>query len=222
MKFDSPVRSRRNDIRTRLWLARLTGLLAMLVLPTVWAASPEATVRDATQALIQAVEANRDAIQRNPDQVKTLIEEFVAPQIDFEVMSRVILGQHWRTATPDQRVRFVQAFRGFLIQFYTTAIKEYVVQEGIPEQVSVEVIPLRAEPTGRSTRVMSRILQNGRAPVEVSYGLYRTDQNGWRLIDIQVQGISLVINYRQSFSRELQTSGLDDLIANLEARDNPA
>lgn len=222
MKFDSPVRSRRNDIRTRLWLARLTGLLAMLVLPTVWAASPEATVRDATQALIQAVEANRDAIQRNPDQVKTLIEEFVAPQIDFEVMSRVILGQHWRTATPDQRVRFVQAFRGFLIQFYTTAIKEYVVQEGIPEQVSVEVIPLRAEPTGRSTRVMCRILQNGRAPVEVSYGLYRTDQNGWRLIDIQVQGISLVINYRQSFSRELQTSGLDDLIANLEARDNPA
>jgi len=222
MKFESPVHPRRDDTLRRLWFARLTGLLAMLILPTVWASSPEATVRDATQSLIQAVEANRDAIERDPEQVKTLIEEFVAPQIDFQIMSRVILGQHWRSATPDQRARFVQAFRGFLVRFYTTAIKEYVVQEGIPEQVSVEVLPLRDEPSGRTTRVKSRILQNGRAPVEVTYGLYRTDQNGWRLIDIQIEGISLVINYRQSFSRELQTSGLDDLIANLEARDNPA
>jgi len=222
MKLESPSRPQHDDMRSRLWFAGITGLLAMLILPTVWAASPEATVRDATQALIQAVEANRDAIQRDPNQVRTLIEQYVAPQIDFEVMSRVILGQHWRTATPDQRVRFVQAFRGFLVQFYTTAIKEYVVQAGIPERVSVEVLPLRAEPSGRTTRVKSRILQDGRAPVEVTYGLYRTEQNGWRLIDIQVEGISLVINYRQSFSRELQTSGLDALIANLEARDNPA
>jgi phospholipid transport system substrate-binding protein len=204
------------------WRAWLVAAAMLMATPALWAADPESTVRETTQAVMDAVKADRSAIENDPALVDVLIADLVAPRVDFEIMSRVVLGQHWRTASPDQRVRFVEAFRGFLIRFYSSAIKEFVVAEGIPEQVDVKVVPLRAQPTGKSTRVKSQIIQKGRAPVEVSYGLYRRGDDDWRFVDLQVEGISLVINYRQSFAREIRTSGIESLIANLAANKEPA
>jgi len=204
------------------WRAWMLAAAMLMAAPALWAADPESTVRDTTQAVMNAVQADRSAIENNPELVDVLIADLVAPQVDFEIMSRVVLGQHWRTASADQQVRFVEAFRGFLIRFYSSAIKEYVVAEGIPEQVEVKVVPLRAQPTGKSTRVKSQIIQKGRAPVEVSYGLYRRGDGDWRFVDLQVEGISLVINYRQSFAREIRTSGIESLITNLAGNKEPA
>ena len=208
----------------------LLGLTVLLLMVTASGAasesagnadSPDEAVKRATRHILDAVQEQRVALEKDPTDVRKLVDEFIAPLVDFEVMGRLVLGRHWRTASTQQQQDFVREFRQFLVRFYAEAVTQYIIVKGIPEQIEVQVLPARYDPGKPTARVQTRILQSGRPPLSVDYTLYRRDHE-WRAVDLKLESISLVINYRQSFANKIQAEGLDALIANLASRNGNA
>jgi phospholipid transport system substrate-binding protein len=131
------------------------------------------------------------------------------PVIDFEVISQLVLGTHWRTATAQQRERFKQAFKSMLARTYTKSLSDYAGTQ-------VEVLPSRGEPRGEYRTVYTEIRTgHGQPPLSVSYS-FRLSDGQWKAYDLTIDGLSLVKNFRSSFGDEISRHGLDALIARLE------
>jgi phospholipid transport system substrate-binding protein len=204
-------------LRLRRYFATLFALLLSLGTGVAVAnaqATPEAAVQAAVGRILSTVQQERASLEEDPTRVRSLLDEGIAPFIDFDGMSQLVLGRYWRSASQEQRLRFVQAFRGFLVRFYATAVEEFILREGIPDDLAIELLPSPPAEGDRSARVRTAIQQPGSQPIGVDYTLYRRG-DVWRVVDIQVEGISLVVSYRQSFAGEIRNRGLDGLIAQL-------
>lgn len=167
-------------------------------------------VQQTSERMLSALEAEKGAIQADRSRVYALVEEVAAPHFDFERMSSWVLGKHWRTATPEQKARFIQEFRNLLVRTYGTAMAEYSGQK-------INFLPLKAAPDATDVSVGTVIEQPGGPPIQVNYSLYEKD-GGWKVYDVVIENTSLVTNYRSSFASEIKNGGLDALIDKLAAR----
>jgi len=196
----------------------LAAVLALRAMPAGAGdtATPEAAVEAAVARIMETVRAERAALEADPTRVRRLLDESISPYIDFEGMSQLVLGRYWRSASAEQRQRFIDAFRNFLVRFYASAVEEFIIRQGLPEELSIVLLPSPPSEDNRSARVKTAIQQQGGQPIAVDYTLYRRGDT-WRVVDIQVGGISLVVSYRQSFAGEIRNLGLDGLIEQLAA-----
>lgn len=195
----------------------LIALFAALILPLSGTASaaetlsPDRLVRQTTERVLSALRESQAAMRANPSEVYDLVSEYVLPHFDFELMSRFVLAQDWRSATEQQQRRFVAEFRQLLVRTYGKSLAEYSGQE-------VRYLPMHADPaTEKRVTVETEILQGSGPEIPLSYKLYRTD-GGWKVYDVIIDGVSLVLNYRSSFSDRIAREGLDALIEDLAAR----
>lgn len=139
-----------------------------------------------------------------------LVDQIINPNVDFDRVSILVLGKHWRSATPEQRDRFKQEFRMLLVRTYTTAFTEY-------SDWKIRYLPMEQESSGKKVMVKTEILQSGGQPVAVNYRMV-DEGAGWKVYDILIEGISLLQNYRTSFNAEIEEGSLDQLIAHLAER----
>jgi len=139
-----------------------------------------------------------------------LVDKIIYPVVDFDRVSILVLGKHWRTATTAQKERFKQEFRMLLVRTYTTAFTEY-------SDWKIRYLPLE-DNTDKKALVKTEILQSGGQPVAINYRMVQEGAN-WKVYDVLIEGISLLQNYRTSFSDEVeQTGSLDQLITHLAER----
>lgn len=157
-----------------------------------------------------------DGVRNDEERVVNLVDEVLIPHIDFTRVSRLVLAKHWRAATTEQRSRFAQEFRGFLIRFYSSALSEYAKNNSIPESV-IAFESVRGKPGDKQVVVKSKVRQPNGAEVDVNYRMYLV-KGAWKVIDVSVGGVSMVTNYRTSFGSEIRKSGLDSLIEKLATR----
>jgi len=144
-----------------------------------------------------------------------LVDKILESHVDFDRVSILILGQVWKTATPEQQVRFKKEFRTLLVRTYTTAFTEYA-------NWTIRYLPLTLDEGDNKAVVRTEILQSGAKPVAVNYRMVNLG-NDWKVYDVLIEGISLVQNYRTSFTNEVSRTGsLDQLIAQLVERNNSA
>jgi phospholipid transport system substrate-binding protein len=129
-------------------------------------------------------------------------------------MTRLAAGRSWNTATPEQRERMVAAFRAMLVRTYANAIDVYRGQ-------TMMVEPTRAPTTGTETTVRNRYVSPGKRPTPVDYVMRKTGSE-WKIYDIVVDGISLVLTYRSQFEDSARTSGVEGLIKQLQQKTDPA
>lgn len=205
---------------TGLWLSRVLIVVAasMIVVFTALAANSGASARDlvkqVTSSIIEELTSRREELQDNTQAVYGLVDRLVLPHFDFERMSRRVLGKRWKKATPEQRTRFVSAFRTLLVRTYALVLNEYRGQsltylDPIPRKKDDEVVvPVQIELTGNQE-------------VRVAYAMHEGEA-GWKVFDVAVDGVSLVTNYRSSFRSEIARHGVDGLIARLEAKNSGA
>ena len=201
------------DIRRRL--AIMVGTAYVLASSMAMAADngfpAQGLVKQVTSSIIEELESGRESLQDNPERAYELAAQLVLPHFDFERMSRRVLGsKRWKTATREQRTRFVSAFRTRLVRTYATVLDEYRGQtltwlDPVPRKKDDEiVVPVEVELTGSRT-------------VRVAYAMYGSDSD-WKVFDVAVDGVSLVTNYRSSFRSEIARHGIEGLIARLEAK----
>ena len=189
----------------------LTVLLTISATTASHAAPDDAqkVVHQASDRMIAALKADREAMRADPTRLYPLVEEIVLPHFDFVRMSSWVLGKHWRTASDAQKQNFVQEFRMLLVRIYATAMAEYRDQE-------IVYLPLKAEPGADDVNVRSEVKMPGGPSIPVTYSLYLKD-GAWKVYDVNIDGVSMVANYRTTFSNDIKQGGLDALIDKLAA-----
>jgi phospholipid transport system substrate-binding protein len=125
-------------------------------------------------------------------------------------MIRLAMGRAWRQASPAQQQALTDEFKSLLVRTYSKALTEYRNQ-------SIDYKPLKMQPGDTDVKVTTEIRQPGGKPIQLDYSLERQD-NRWKVYDIEVGGISLVANYRNSFTAEISKGGIDGLIQSLRAK----
>ena len=190
-----------------------TTLLSTTMWPVAAAAdagpSAQALVKETTTRLIEVLESERESLRDDPQRLHEVVEEFILPYFDFERMSRRVLGKkQWNKAGPEQRARFVSAFRSLLVRTYATVLNQYGDQtitwpDPVPRKKDDEIV------------VPMLIGQSGSRTIRAAYAMHRDGQD-WKAFDVSIDGVSLVTNYRSSFRAEIAQHGIDGLITRLD------
>jgi phospholipid transport system substrate-binding protein len=196
-------------------LATILGLIASGLAAAVGTAAadeaqlgPSEVVESAARSMLDGLEANRAAYRKDPSQVGTLVEKYLLPHFDIEYSARMVLGKHWRDATPEQRERFADAFYHTLIDNYGSALAEFT-----PDRLKVFPTNVEAE-TDRAT-VRTEVTRSNGSRVPVNYSLRKTD-DGWKAWDVVIEGISYVKSFREDFGAAIDQQGLDAVIERIE------
>jgi phospholipid transport system substrate-binding protein len=165
---------------------------------------PEHIIQSLSDRLHDVLQKDRERLKTDRAYVYQLADEIVAPHVDFDRVSSLALGKHWRRATPEQKAEFVYQFQRMLIRTYATAFHEF-------GEWSIRFLPRREGEKPSKIVVRSEVLRPGAPPASVSYRMHQKD-GAWKAYDVVIEGISLVTNYRSSFSREVRRGGMDALI----------
>jgi phospholipid transport system substrate-binding protein len=130
-------------------------------------------------------------------------------------MSQLVLGKNWRTATPEEQRQFVEEFRLLLVRTYATAMLKYSDQK-------ISYLPYRGKPGEGEVIVQTEIEQPGGPPIPIDYSLHRKGGD-WKVFDVKIDNVSLVVNYRGTFAGEIRSSGgVGALIGKLRERNQQA
>jgi phospholipid transport system substrate-binding protein len=181
---------------------------------TAAAADPAALVQEAAQGMLADIDKNRDAYRRDPAKVAPVVDKYLLPHFDTETAARVVLGQFWRSATPEQRQRFINAFYHSLLGNYGAALVEFT-----PDRL--KIFPSRVEPGATTATVRTEVRRRNGDRVSVNYSLRMTPE-GWKAWDVVIDGISYVKSYREDFDAQIQSQGLETVIKRLESGERPA
>lgn len=195
--------------------AALVSSPAMASLPPdIAKAHPAEFVQAVGNNALEIVKQEQDTIRAGDlKAINAIVDEHVLPYVNFEKTTRLAAGRHWRQATPEQRERLVQAFMGTLIRTYSAAFEQ------VDMQSALTILPFRGDPAADDVVVRSTLSQSNGPAVGIDYRLENTP-DGWRIYDINVEGIWLIQNYRNQFSQQISQSGIDGLINALNQR-NP-
>lgn len=173
--------------------------------------SAQALVQKTAVQVTSRIRADRPLIDSNPQHLQSLIDELMLPHIDFQRMSKWVLGKYWRRASDEQREQFATEFSQLILRTYSTALLEYSDQE-------VAVFPVRAAADAREVTVRTEVQPDQGPAIPIAYDLYLNPQGQWKVYDMSIDGISLIANYRSSFSSQIRRSGIDALLTQLHAR----
>lgn len=186
-------------------------VLTLLVTGPLLAADGPVEVIESTNAqLAELIEENRERYREDALSLRQDIKEVLMPTIDTVYSARLVLGRHSRGREDSQIEAFAEALANQLLNRYATALLDYDLLE------RVEILPLSGDNTERATRVQTRVrLDNGeRAPVD--YVLRKTDE-GWKVFDVIVEGISYVATFRSQIDQEIRQTSFESLLERLEA-----
>ena len=189
----------------------LLVFLTFISFPLLAELAPDELVRKTADDVITAIKSDKDIQAGNKSKIYKLAEEKILPNFDFDKISRLVIGKHWRTSSEEQKLQFKEEFKNLLLRTYAVALGKYKDQK-------IEFLPMRMKPEDKIVTVKSEIIQSGAQPVKVDYVLTRGGPQGWSVIDIIIEGVSLVTNYRGQFASEIKSNGMDGLIKALAAK----
>jgi phospholipid transport system substrate-binding protein len=169
---------------------------------------PQEIVQNSAQRMLQELDANRATYQKDPAKLDALVGNVLLPNFDTEYAARLVLGQTWRTATADQRKRFVDAFYHSLLRNYGAALIDFTADRFV-------ILPYKGEADATQATVRTEVKRSTGDKVPVNFSLRKTD-GGWKAWDVVIEGISYVKSFRTDFASEIQQKGLDEVIKRLE------
>ena len=194
-------------------LAQAAPAPAATTAATASADSPGDIVTTAAQGMLRDLDANRAAYKKDPAKVGELVDKYLLPHFDTEYSARLVLGQHWRSATPDQRKRFVDAFYHSLLNNYGTALTDFTADK-------LKIFPTKVDPGADRATVRTEVKRDSGDRIAVNYSMHKT-ADGWKAWDVVIDGISYVNSYREDFGAQIDQQGIDAVISRLEKGEKP-
>lgn len=184
---------------------------ALLIATSSWSqeTAPDVLIKNVTNEVLDIVRKDKEIQSGNTRKAVELVEAKVLPYFNFTRMTQSAMGKEWRTATPAQQKVLTEEFRTLLVRTYSKALTEYKNQ-------SIDVKPMSAEDK-KDDRVRTEIKQPGGQPIPLNYFVEKGNP-GWKVIDIQVSGVSLITNYRDQFVSTVRNDGVDGLIKALQTK----
>ncbi|HMN75829.1 MAG TPA: ABC transporter substrate-binding protein [Burkholderiaceae bacterium] len=176
--------------------------------------APDALVMRISTDVIDAVKADKAIQSGDVARIISLVDAKVMPSVNFKRMTASAVGRNWRQATPEQQQRLQDEFKLLLVRSYAGALTKVKDQ-------TVELKPMRAKPEDGEAIVRTEIRGGGNEPVQLDYRLEKSTGQ-WRIYDVNVMGVWLVENYRNTFAQEISAGGIDGLIAKLAEKNKAA
>ena len=189
----------------------LAASFAALALATTAMAqddNPNLVIETAADELAVALDGRVDELTENRAELYAIIDGILLPRFDRRFAAQVVLAKHWRTATPEQRDRFIESFYQALLRRYADGVLEY-------DQDKIRILPFRGDATKKRTKVRSTVEINDGSTVAVDYDLVKRE-SGWLIFNVVIEGVSYVRNFRAELDSEIRASSLDAVIQRLE------
>lgn len=193
-------------------LAMLCLLFAAVAAPALAQEAPDALVKRVSQEALQIIKTDPNVQAGDQARIRDLIETKLTPHFDIDRMTALAAGRAYRSATPEQKKRLGEEFKTLLIRTYSSALRQYRDQ-------TIDYKPLRGDPAATDVVVRTEVIRPGQTPVQIDYSMGKTP-DGWKAYDIVVGGVSLVTNYRDEFTQQVQAGGIDGLIKSLAAKNS--
>lgn len=175
--------------------------------------SPDQLVQKVTEEVLAAIKSDRELAAGDKQKALKLAEEKVLPHIDFEYATRLAVGRAWRQATPEQRKTLVDEFRKMLVRTYSNGIEAYQGQ-------TMKILPSRGKQDPEDATVRAQFIRAGGQPLPLEFQARKTPQ-GWKIYDIAIEGVSLVLTYRSEFDAVVKQGGIDALVQRLREKNTP-
>lgn len=176
-------------------------------------AAPNDFVNTVANNALEAVKADPSIKNGNISSINAIVDQYVLPYVNLEKTTRLAAGRHWRQATPDQQKRLIEAFKNTLLRTYSGAFTK------IDSNSAFAMQPFRGDANANDVVVRSLLTQGNAPSVAIDYRLEKTPQ-GWKIYDLNVEGIWLIQNYRNQFSQQISQNGVEGLITALNAKNH--
>ena len=199
--------------RITAWLSVAALSLGCAFAQAQSAKAPDALIKEVSTDVLDSVRDDKSIKDGDVQKVITLVDAKVMPHVNFQRMTASAVGRYWRQATPEQQKKLQDEFKVLLVRTYSGALAQVRDQ-------TVQLKPMRSSPEDKEVVVRTEIRGRG-DPIQLDYRLEQI-AGGWKIYDVNVLGIWLVENYRNTFSQEIGANGIDGLIAKLAERNAKA
>jgi len=183
--------------------------------PAAAQSSPEQLVQSIAQQLDAQVAGHKAELQKNREKLVGIINQVFLPHFDVDYAAILVLGQHARAATPEQRAEFAKAFYDSITHRYAEGLLNYT-------NGAVKVLPFAGDLNAKRSVVRTQVATGDGKTVSVDFAFRRTASGEWKAYDVVIEGISYITNYRNQVDAEIRKVGLDQLIKNLQTQGDQA
>lgn len=196
-----------------------TFLVAVCMLLTAAAAgaadpasqlAPDELVKKVVQEVLKDLDANRAEYRKDPKKIRLVVDKYMLPHFDTRYAAQLVMAKYWKSATEEQRKRFIEAFYQSLLQNYGEALVDFT-----PDRL--KILPYTGKPEESNVTVRSEVRRDNGSRVPVNYSLRKTP-DGWKAYDVQIEGVSYVKSFRTDFGAEMQQKGIEAVIQRLESQ----
>jgi phospholipid transport system substrate-binding protein len=177
-------------------------------------ADPLVIIKSATSSMIEHLTINKNNIAEDPSIVMNIVEELLIPHFATNTISRKVLGKHSRKATKEQKTQFSEAFRFYMVRFYSKVFASYTNQ-------TFKYLPTPEFQGKKKVTIKTQLIQSGSSPVAIDYKMQRSGDS-WKITDLKIEGISMVISNKRQFGNQINSDGIDTVIAKLQYKNSKA
>jgi phospholipid transport system substrate-binding protein len=186
-------------------------------------AAPQAAVQQTPAQVVQGIAKQLDAevgghkadLQKNREKLIGIINQVFLPHFDVDYAAILVLGQHAREASPEQRAQFAKAFYNSITHRYAEGLLNYT-------NGAVKVLPYNGDLNDKRSVVRTQVATGDGKTVSVDFAFRKTASGEWKAYDVVIEGISYITNYRNQVDAEIRKVGLDQLIKNLQTQGDQA
>jgi len=186
--------------------------LAVLVLGFMSSAgmaqAPNDVIQETADELAAALDGRKEELAADKVALYTMIDAILLPRFDRRYAAQLVLGRPWRSATAEQRDRFVAGFYSSMLRRYANGVLEF-------DQSKMEILPFRGDLEKKRTTVKTIVRLHDGTKVPVNYEMVKRD-SGWLMFDVKIEGISYIRNFKTEINAEIKATSLDAVIERLE------
>ncbi|MFZ2405491.1 MAG: ABC transporter substrate-binding protein [Methylobacter sp.] len=191
-------------MRNRTQRHAIFGLIAILLglMPATQGIAenlqpPQQVIQSVSTQLQQKLKDK--SFTKNFAQVTEFVNGVISVHTDFDKIAPLVLGKNWKSATTDEQERFKHEFQTLIVRTYSRAFIEY-------NDWTIRFMPLESSTEATKVIVKTKVIQPSQQPIDVNYRMF-LNKGEWKVYDILIDGVSLVTNYRSTFSEEIQRKG---------------
>ncbi len=195
------------------WVSATSLVFACAAVQAQAVKAPDVLIKEVSSDVLDSVRADKSIQAGDVQKVIALVDVKVMPFVNFQRMTSSAVGRYWRQASPEQQKRLQEEFKTLLVRTYAGALAQVRDQ-------TVSLKPMRSSPEDKEVVVKTEVKGKG-DPIQLDYRLEKGDA-GWKIYDVNVLGVWLVENYKNSFAQEISSGGIDGLIAKMAERNKAA
>ena len=177
------------------------------------AKTPDTLVKEVTEEVLNTLRTDAAIKAGDKKRAAELVETQVIPHFNFSRMTQLAMGREWANASDEQKGQLITEFRTLLVRTYSNALTSYRNQ-------TIDYRPFKMGAADTDVTVRTQINQPGGRPIPLDYALEKKEE-GWKVYDVSVAGVSLVTNYRETFASEIRAGGVDGLVKSLRSKNSP-